>query len=124
MLTKPLPSHACKQERWTEDDAEFWKPSNATAAQADGAGAVRGRRYLPFGDGMRSCVGQSLAKMNYTATVALLLSHFTFRLADRVSPWCALMSNHDAWHYTVSPQHLVLLQSGDTVSLLLFKCMC
>ena len=45
---------------------------------------VRGRRYLPFGDGMRSCVGQSLAKMNYTATLALLLSHFSFRLADRV----------------------------------------
>ena len=86
-----------KQGRWTEDDAEFWKPSNATAAaaaKADGAEAVRGRRYLPFGDGMRSCVGQSLAKMNYTATVALLLSHFSFRLADRVSPWCAKLSRH------------------------------
>ena len=86
-----------KQERWTEDDAEFWKPSNASAAaakKADGAEAVRGRRYLPFGDGMRSCVGQSLAKMNYTATVALLLSHFSFRLADHVSPWCAKLSRH------------------------------
>lgn len=46
---------------------------------------MRGRRYLPFGDGMRSCVGQSLAKMNYTATLASLLCHFKFRLADRVS---------------------------------------
>ena len=85
------PAMFAKQERWAEDDAEFWKPSNASAAptaKTDGADAVRGRRYLPFGDGMRSCVGQSLAKMNYTATVALLLSHFSFRLADHVSPWC------------------------------------
>ena len=99
-----------------EDDAEFWKPSNASAAataQADGAEAVRGRRYLPFGDGMRSCVGQSLAKMNYTATVALLLSHFSFHLADHVSPWCAkkqvwcialdsqstVYSHAAVWHY-------------------------
>ena len=44
---------------------------------------MRGRRYLPFGDGMRGCIGQSLAKLNYTATLALLLSNFTFRLADK-----------------------------------------
>ena len=74
------------QERWLEEDAEFWKgPANGAAPGDKGAEAVRGRRYLPFGDGVRSCVGQSLAKMNYTAALALLLSHFTFRLADRVS---------------------------------------
>ena len=66
-----------------EDDAEHWKgPAKGIDGSAE---VVRGRRYLPFGDGMRSCVGQSLAKMNYTATLALLLSHFSFRLADRVS---------------------------------------
>ena len=92
--------YACEQERWMEDDAEFWKPSNALAtdrAKANDADAVRGRRYLPFGDGMRSCIGQSLAKMNYTATVALLLSHFTFRLAARVSPCCASLSKSGLW---------------------------
>ena len=75
------------QERWLEEDAEFWKgPANGSASSGDkNAEVVRGRRYLPFGDGVRSCVGQSLAKMNYTATLALLLSHFRFRLADRVS---------------------------------------
>ena len=73
-----------------EEDAEFWKGPGSASASAAAAAAgeepVRGRRYLPFGDGMRACIGLSLAKMNYTATVALLLSHFTFRLADRVSP--------------------------------------
>ena len=33
---------------------------------------------------MRVCVGMSLAKMNYTAVTAALLSHFKFRLAERV----------------------------------------
>ena len=76
----------CIQERWLEDDAEHWKgPATGTDPTDESAEVVRGRRYLPFGDGMRSCVGQSLAKMNYTATLALLLSHFSFRLADRVS---------------------------------------
>jgi fatty acid synthase len=73
-----------------EEDAEFWKrpgsASGSAAAAAAGKEHMRSRRYLPFGDGVRSCIGLSLAKMNYTATVALLLSHFTFRLADRVSP--------------------------------------
>ena len=80
------PEH-CTQERWLEEDAEFWKgPANGNVSSGDkSAEVVRGRRYLPFGDGVRSCVGQSLAKMNYTATLALLLSHFSFRLADRVS---------------------------------------
>lgn len=74
------------QERWSEEDAEHWKgPANGAASEDESTEAVRGRRYLPFGDGVRSCVGQSLAKMNYTATLALLLSHFSFRLADRVS---------------------------------------
>ena len=68
-----------------EDDAEHWKGPATGTDPTDESAEVRGRRYLPFGDGMRSCVGQSLAKMNYTAPLALLLSHFSFRLADRVS---------------------------------------
>ena len=90
LLPSPWPiSHGAvlpKQERWLEDDAEYWKgPASGAAYEGKSAEVVRGRRYLPFGDGVRSCVGQSLAKMNYTATLALVLSHFSFRLADRVS---------------------------------------
>lgn len=45
---------------------------------------ARVKRFLPFSAGTRDCVGQSLARMNYTATVAMLLAHFRFQLADRV----------------------------------------
>ena len=57
----------------------------ADGASGDGEGAgKRPRRFLPFSAGARDCVGQSLAKMNYTATLALLLSTFSFRLAEEV----------------------------------------
>lgn len=44
------------------------------------------KRFLPFGDGPRKCVGYALAKLNYTTAVAVLLSNFTFRLADQARP--------------------------------------
>lgn len=43
------------------------------------------KRFMPFLEGNRQCIGMSLAKLNYTTAVAMLLSHFTFRLADDVS---------------------------------------
>ena len=42
-------------------------------------------RYIPFAEGPRNCVGQSLAQTTLPITLAALLSHFTFRLADQVS---------------------------------------
>ena len=63
----------------------------ADGASGDGEGAgKRPRRFLPFSAGARDCVGQSLAKMNYTATLALLLSAFSFRLAEEVRPLAAI----------------------------------
>ena len=44
------------------------------------------KRYIPFAEGPRNCVGQSLAKVSLVATLAVLLSQFSFRLADDVSP--------------------------------------
>ena len=43
------------------------------------------KRYIPFAEGPRNCVGQSLAKVSLVATMALLLARFSFRLADDVS---------------------------------------
>ncbi len=43
------------------------------------------KRFLPFLSGNRSCIGMSLAQLNYTIAVATLLSRFSFRLADDVS---------------------------------------
>ncbi len=60
----------------------------AGSARADqlsgGPCAPQVRRYMPFLEGSRQCVGMSLARMTTAATVAALLSRFTFRLADEV----------------------------------------
>ena len=45
----------------------------------------RPKRYFPFAEGPRSCVGQSLAKVSLVATMATLLQHFHFCLADEVN---------------------------------------
>ena len=49
----------------------------------DAAGG-RPKRFIPFSDGRRDCVGQALAKMNYTAQLAMLLGRFHFELAPEV----------------------------------------
>ncbi len=48
------------------------------------ADARQALRFLPFSSGPRDCIGQSLAKMNYMATLAVLLGRFSFRLAPEV----------------------------------------
>ena len=45
---------------------------------------TRIKRYIPFSDGRRDCVGQALARMNYTSTLARLLGNFHFELAPEV----------------------------------------
>ena len=50
-----------------------------------GSATARPKRYMPFAEGPRNCVGQSLAKMSLAATIATLLQTFTFRLADEAS---------------------------------------
>lgn len=60
----------------------FCKGLAGAAKVQEGEGRVK--RFLPFSSGTRDCVGQSLARMNYTATVAMLLARFRFELADKV----------------------------------------
>ena len=52
----------------------------------DAGSEARAKRFLPFSAGTRDCVGQSLARMNYTTTVAMLLAHFKFQLTPEVTP--------------------------------------
>ena len=56
----------------------------------------RPKRYFPFAEGPRNCVGQSLAKVSLVATMATLLQHFSFRLADEVHfrAWLNICSKH------------------------------
>ena len=50
------------------------------------AGTKRPKRFLPFSSGSRDCVGQTLAKLNLTTTLAQLYGNFSFALADEVLP--------------------------------------
>ncbi len=53
-------------------------------AQVRQPDAARVKRYIPFGDGRRDCIGQALARMNYTSTLARLLGSFHVELAPEV----------------------------------------
>ena len=61
------------------------------------------RRFMPFSMGPRDCIGQNLAKVNYQTTVPMLLSNFSFKLAEEV-PNCPLCCS--------SPASLPLRQGG------------
>ncbi len=78
---------------------------DADAYEGEGQGRVK--RFLPFSLGTRDCVGQSLARMNTTTTVAMLLARFKFQLADKVSAERAaarllVESRHEFIHEDVS----------------------
>lgn len=66
------------QERWLDPEAEYATTPNPYNSSA------KSKRFFPFSQGQRNCVGRGLAQMNYAATVARLYSHFTFKLADDV----------------------------------------
>ncbi len=55
---------------------------------------------MPFAEGPRNCVGQSLAKLSLATVVATLLQTFTFRLADEVALCCFRVSNPILWLHT------------------------
>ena len=65
----------------------------------------RPKRYFPFAEGPRSCVGQSLAKVSLVATMATLLSRFSFRLADEVRP----LQHRLQCCASVCPRHAVVM---------------
>jgi cytochrome P450 len=60
-----------------QEDAEFVKG----ATDSDGKPA---RRFIPFAEGPRGCVGQTLARLNLAVSLAQLYGSFTFRLASEV----------------------------------------
>ena len=64
---------------------------NQKPAALDAKDALnRPKRWFPFSEGARSCVGQPLANMNVTGTLATLLARFHFTLADQVCPHAQL----------------------------------
>ncbi|PRW50749.1 cytochrome P450 [Chlorella sorokiniana] len=53
----------------------------AGRAAGRGGGAAQPLRFFPFSQGPRDCIGQSLARVNITATLATLLGRYRFHLA-------------------------------------------
>lgn len=66
------------QERWEEVGADYAKQ------QPTGSQGAPVKRFIPFSQGSRDCAGQSLARMNYATTVAMLVANFSFKLAPEV----------------------------------------
>lgn len=57
--------------------------------QAISEGILRSdaKRFVPFSQAGRDCVGQALARLNMATTLAQLWGNFTFRCADQVMPY-------------------------------------
>jgi hypothetical protein len=70
--------HEFRPERWADVPVETWV-YNST----DG-GAKSGISFMPFSEGPRNCVGQSLAKMEVTTLLAKLLAAFEIELAPEM----------------------------------------
>ncbi|KAF8057861.1 CYP97C1 [Scenedesmus sp. PABB004] len=77
-----------RPERWAGVPVETYVYNAAEAAARAGAGdaaaaasaSKRGITFMPFSEGPRNCVGQSLAKMEVLTLLAKLCAHFTIEL--------------------------------------------
>ena len=65
--------------------------------------AARVKRYIPFSDGRRDCVGQALGRLNYTSTLARLLGNFHFDLAPEVNITLPVHCWQSAGHFIDIP---------------------
>jgi cytochrome P450 len=69
-----------RQERWFSPDADIARRPGEEPQQG-----CQVRRFLPFGDGSRKCIGGELGRVSLTATLARIIGNFRFSLADQVS---------------------------------------
>ena len=51
------------------------------------------QRFMPFSQGSRDCVGQTLARLNLTTTLAQLYGNFSFQLAPQVAPYLFVLTS-------------------------------
>ncbi|KAL3150250.1 hypothetical protein ABBQ32_000104 [Trebouxia sp. C0010 RCD-2024] len=110
-------------ERWSQPGAQYsqkpglFPPSEPPLQQQQPGGvegdgkqvddlgldlSKQGKRWFPFSDGPRNCVGQALAKMNMATTLAQLYSHYSFQLAEEMGGPAGVMAAEHVM-LTVSP---------------------
>jgi fatty acid synthase len=68
-----------------QGDGTSSPPPGGSPRGGGGGAASQPLRFFPFSQGARDCIGQSLAKINYTATLAALLGRYSFKIAPQVS---------------------------------------
>ncbi|KAK9812852.1 hypothetical protein WJX72_004712 [[Myrmecia] bisecta] len=69
-------------DRWLDDDEMYYQP--AADGMADDKDANRFKKFLPFSEGPRSCIGQNMAMMELKAGIATLCARFDFQLAPEM----------------------------------------
>jgi cytochrome P450 len=67
---------SCAQERWLDAGSEYWTDSANEK--------MHFKRFIPFGEGTRNCVGKNLANIAMRGILAQLLGRFHFRLSGKV----------------------------------------
>eukprot|EP00884_Botryococcus_braunii_P018825 jgi/Botrbrau1/5626/Bobra.55_1s0015.1 len=82
-------------ERWYADDADI---ARHCGEKPEPGSQVR--RFVPFGDGCRKCIGGELGRVSLIATLARLFSNFRFRLADQMGGPDGVMAT-EAWAATL-----------------------
>ncbi|PNH05794.1 Cytochrome P450 72C1 [Tetrabaena socialis] len=70
--------------RGSADDEEEHMWEDGGGGGGGGKGGRSGISFMPFSEGPRSCVGQSLAKLEVLTVLAMLLSHFRIELAEEM----------------------------------------
>jgi cytochrome P450 len=68
-------------ERWLNTPTESWVTNSK---EADMPAKTKGITFMPFSEGPRNCVGQSLAKMEVLTLLAKLLANFRVELAPEM----------------------------------------
>ncbi|BDA44787.1 probable 1,25-dihydroxyvitamin D(3) 24-hydroxylase, mitochondrial [Coccomyxa sp. Obi] len=118
-------------ERWLDPDCEYARPVDPTsryvptgpadlfAAEKPVNGHINGshnghaarephkqarrvKRWFPYGEGNRQCIGMPLASINLQASVASLLAAFKFKLADEMGG-AEGVSKAETYTITLSP---------------------
>jgi cytochrome P450 len=72
--------HEFRPERWDDVPVETYVYNSKGEAE----GGKRGITFMPFSEGPRNCVGQSLAKMEVMTLLAKLLASFRIELAPEM----------------------------------------
>eukprot|EP00884_Botryococcus_braunii_P008587 jgi/Botrbrau1/1772/Bobra.0217s0027.1 len=98
------PVGGIKQDAGSREQAPGCPPAEATSKENGSQAHQRPIRYVPFGAGPRQCIGLSLARQNIATTVALLLSNFTFKLAEQMGGPEGVQAL-EFERITVSPKH-------------------